>query len=84
MASFWWALLTIVIFYFFLVIIDTTVFHNKLSDITKAFKNKIFLFLFAFTIVLGVLYFVIWHELLPAVLFVMYAIFISKLVVKKM
>lgn len=84
MTSFWWGLLTIVIFYFFLVILDTTVFHNRLSDITKAFRNKIFIFLFAFTIVLGVLYIVIWHNLLPALLFIMYGIFLAKLIVKKM
>ncbi len=82
--QFWWSLLTIVIFYFFLLIIDTTVFHNRVSDVTKAFKNKAFIFLFSFTIVLGVLYFIIWHHLLPALLFIMYSIFLSKLIVKKM
>ncbi len=80
----WWGLIVIVAFYFFLVLMDTTVFHNKFSDIKYAMKSKVFLFLIVFSIVLAVLYFIIWKNFIPAILFIMYCGFLSKLIIKKL
>ena len=85
MNNFWWQIIFIVLFYFFLLIIDTAVFHNKISDLAKAFGNKIFLFLFILSLVMGVLFFIShpgqWYI---AVVFIMYTVFLEKLIVRRM
>lgn len=85
MNNFWWQIIFIVLFYFFLLIIDTAVFHNKISDLAKAFGNKIFLFLFILSLVMGGLFFISnpgqWYI---AVVFIMYTVFLEKLIVRRM
>ncbi len=79
-----WKFILIVIFYFVLLIVDIVVFKNKISDFKMAFKDKVFQFLFGFSLVLGLVYYFIKHDLFITIIFLMYTIFIEKLIIRKM
>lgn len=83
--SFILSLIIIAGFYVLLQLIDTVVFHNRPGEFRDIIKSKVFVMLSVLSTALALAYFMFrGQDLLSTVLFLMYSVFLSKLVVKRM